>query len=135
MCNSEGFNTIKLFINLTPCSYAQYNNCCISFTINDNEIMQIDDRGKIIKSPDATLKIKHDKQIEREFNMRNININYDTLTKRYFIIGTDSEYIRLEDFCKALINEKDGESYDCHNPDLILRCNHDQLQSNYLLLS
>ena len=77
MCNSEGFNTIKLFINLTPCSCAQHNNCCISFTINDNEIMQIDDHKKIIKikAPDATLKIKHNKQIKHEFNMCNIKIN------------------------------------------------------------
>lgn len=50
MCNSEGFNTIKLFVHLTPCSCAQYNNCCISFTINDNEIMQTDDHKIIIKS-------------------------------------------------------------------------------------
>lgn len=130
MCNSEGFNTIKLFINLTPCSYVQYSNCCISFTINDEEIMQIDDHEKIIKiikSPDATLKIKHDKRIGSGFNMCNMRINYDTLTNTYFIIGTECARIRLEDFCKALINEKDGESYDCHNPDLILRCNHDQL--------
>lgn len=48
------------------------------------------------------------------------------LTNTYFVIGIEHEYIRLEDFCKALINEKDGESYDCHNPDLILRCNHEQ---------
>ena len=46
------------------------------------------------------------------------------LTNTYFVIGTEHEYIRLEDFCKALINEKDGESYDCHNPDLILSCKH-----------
>ena len=59
--------------------------------------------------------------------MLNIDIIYEHHVNRYIITGIypHANKLTLELLCKALVNEENNESYDCHNPDLVL--------NNYLL--
>lgn len=129
------FNTVYLYINKEPINYS--GSSCISFTFGNDLIKQIKhindtETIEFITRESAILKLKHDKNISIDFHnnsyksningLTNYYINYEPQHDRYVITGLYKQYpqFTLEMLCKTIINEDQGESYDCHNPEMVL---------------
>ena len=134
MSNNQ-FNTVYLYIIPQPIEC--FDTQCISFILNDDIIKEITivNKHKMIKHikrAAATLKLRHNKHIPTDFennkhkhsdnSLNNISIIYDHLNNRYIIKGMYpcANRLTLETLCSTIVNEEAGESYNCHNPDLVL---------------
>ena len=78
-----------------------------------------------IGNPDAILYLKLGQKLSVKFDKSNlsscITSSVITVNGQDYIIFTIKSTINFETFCSSLVDKEEGEYYDCHHPDIMLK--------------
>ena len=117
MTTETNFNTVHLWID--------EKNGEIQFRLSDRSPVEgkVDEYEFISRQPNATFKFKQNQELETTLRTR-IN-NSHTIScifrpERCYCLTLNGRSLRFEQLCQMLIDPNEGETYDCHTPDIIL---------------
>lgn len=122
--SNNSFNTIPIYVlktkhynnnSLYSCGYNMNNQNILYFTTS----VRLNNLNKetFKLTPDATLSLRKDSGNICHRRLHNNRITYQQEYNIYEVMITNDN-LTLEDFCKDIIKVEDGESYDCHSPDI-----------------
>lgn len=120
MTTETNFNTVQLWID-------DKNTCDeIPFRLSDRSPVEgrVNEFIIISRQPNATFKFKQNQELETTLRTR-IN-NTHTIRcdfrrpERCYYLRLNGQPLRFEHLCQMMINTNEGETYDCHTPDIIL---------------
>ena len=78
-----------------------------------------------IGNPDAILYLKLGQKLSDKFNKSNLSscvtMSVINVKGQDYIIFIINSIINFETFCSSLVDKEEGEDYDCHHPDMMLK--------------
>ena len=120
MTTETNFNTVQLWID----DKNRYDE--IPFRLSDRSPVEgkTDEYEFISRQPNATFKFKQNQELETTLRTR-INNNHTIRCdfrrpERCYYLRLNGHPLRFEQLCQMLIDPNEGETYDCHTPDIIL---------------
>ena len=119
MVTETNFNTVQLWID------DKNTHDEIPFRLSDRSPVEgkVDEYEFISRQLNATFKFKQNQELETTLRTR---INNHTIKcefrqpERCYYLRLGGRSLRFEQLCQMLIDPNDGETYDCHTPDIIL---------------
>ena len=120
MTTETNFNTVQLWID----DKNKYDE--IPFRLSDRSPVEgkVDEFVFIPRQPNATFKFKQNQELETMLRTRINNSHTISCTfrqaERCYYLKLNGHPLRFEQLCQMLINPNEGETYDCHTPDIIL---------------
>ena len=120
MTTGTNFNTVQLWID------DKNIHDEIPFRLSDRSPVEgkVDEYEFISRQPNATFKFKQNQELETTLRTRINANNYISCVfrqrERCYYLKLSGQSLRFEQLCQMLINPNEGETYDCHTPDIIL---------------